>query len=176
MSIVNLVRDDSSIIPSIPLNTKSLRIWACKYKNISSVALLKNLEELSLFSVKDASFDFLAELDDLKYLSIIHAQNIRDISFLESLKNLEVLVLATSPSWDAKSKTITLDSLAPIARLPKLRCLELFGVTNAEKSLRDLFGCKNIKLAKFSKYPPAEVEEFYSSTGAVRGNAPDPFV
>lgn len=175
MSVVNLVRDNSSVIPEIPLSTQSLRIWACKYKSIAPIAQLRDLRELSIFAVKDDNFEFLAELSKLKYLSLIHAQNLKNVNFLNSLKDLEVLVLATSPSWDVKSKTITVESISPIANLPKLRCLELFGVTNSEKSLRDLLACTNIKFAKFSKYPPAEVDAFYSKTGAVRGNAPDPF-
>lgn len=175
MNVVNLVRDGAYVIAEVPLNTQSLRIWACKYKSIAPIAQFKDLRELSIFAAKDDDFEFLAELGKLKYLSLIHAQNLKNVNFLNSLKDIEILVLATSPSWDAKSKTITIESIAPIDNLPKLRCLELFGVTNSEKSLKDLLACINIKFAKFSKYPPAEVDAFYLKTGAVRGNAPDPF-
>lgn len=176
MNEIILARDKSKEIPLIPLDTQKLMIWACKYKSISSIEMLIDLEELSIFAVEDTNFDFLSSLQKLKYLSLIHAKNIKNLDFLSPLKNLEVLILATSPSWDSNSRTIIVDSLNPIKSLKKLKHLELLGVTNEEKSLSDLYDCKNIETAIFSKYPRDEINNFYYRSKVIKGSAPNPFV
>lgn len=84
--------------------------------------------------------------------------------------------LQTQPGWDASGRTTVVSSLRPLARLPRLRRLELFGVQPADRPLGDLEAAPDLVSARFSQYPRAEVERWYAATGASDAFAPSPGV
>jgi hypothetical protein len=107
----------------------------------------------------------VVRLSNLRHLKVVDMPSVSDLSHLGELAALESLSLATSPSWDSSGKVLTITSLKPLAKLPCLRHLELFGVVPKDRSLGPLHQCKHLESLRVSKYPASEVEEFHSSTG-----------
>jgi hypothetical protein len=87
---------------------------------------------------------------------------------------LESLSLETLPSWDASGKVTEVESLDPIASLPSLKHVALFGVVPKTKSLAALERCPKLISARFSKYPKAERERFYEAKKVSDGHVPEP--
>ncbi|WP_229500079.1 leucine-rich repeat domain-containing protein, partial [Pseudoduganella ginsengisoli] len=156
-----------------PLMLRTARIWHCGYRTLAPVGELGNLEELVIGSLPDSSMEFLCKLSRLRYLRILHMPKITDVAAIERLTNIEVLSLSTSPGWDAAGKCTVVDSLMPLAKLPRLKHLELFGVRPANKSLCDLQRCPALESARFSRYPADETARFYRETGALNVCAPE---
>lgn len=166
-SHLELMRDSSKTFPDVGDKSaiRTARIWHCGYRSLTPVADMINLEELVIGTIPDKSLEFLSNLSRLRYLRILHMPKVTNLEILERLTNIEVLSLSTSPSWDAARKCTIVDSLVPIARLPRLKQLELFGVCPTDKSLRDLQLCPGLQSARFSQYPKDEVARFYRDTG-----------
>jgi hypothetical protein len=78
--------------------------------------------------------------------------------FNSLLRKLETLSLATLPSWDASRRRIQVQSLEPLAKLPALRAIELFGVVNPDRTLAALATNRTIKTARFAGYPTSLCE------------------
>lgn len=174
---LELMRDSAAKFPSTfdTGNVQSARIWNCKYKSLQGLEMLENLEILVIASFPEKSFEILATLGKLKYLSVLHLPKVTSLEPLRALKRLESLSLATSPAWDAKGQLTTVASLEPIACLPALQHLELFGVCPPTRSpLELLAGCAVLRSARFSKYEPEEVEAFYKATRASDAFNPEP--
>jgi hypothetical protein len=171
---VELMRDTATTMPSVDTSAKSLRIWHCRYKTLSPVGDLLKLRTLVIATYPDESLDLLRPLRDLRQLHILHMPKVRDLSPLAALERLEFLSLATLPSWDPSGKVTEVVSLEPIARLPALRYLGLFGVVPKPKSLAALTRCRHLMAARFSKYPKAEVRTFYEATGVSDDDLPTP--
>jgi hypothetical protein len=57
---------------------------------------------------------------------------------LAKLSALENLALESLPSYDATGKYLNVESLSPLAQLPKLRQLRIFGVRASDRSLHAL--------------------------------------
>lgn len=107
--------DDLVGMPSI----RSLRLFKPKSKDLKPVSLLVGLRKLRvacLSTLSDCSF--LKDLLLLKELSIDECTGFRDISLLSRLENLTHLYLADVGE---------VLSLAPVARLPKIRKVAVFG-------------------------------------------------
>jgi len=173
---IDWVRDPSRVMPALedPPAVGSVRVWGCKYQTLAPLASLHRLRTLVILNFPDERLDFVGELQALQYLSIIHLPKISDLSPLEGLKHLETLSLHTAPGWDAGSKKIEVNSLAPVARLPSLKHLSLFGVVPEDLSLRPLELCKSLRSARFSKYPKYEMARFYAATGLSDAHPPEP--
>ena len=173
---IDWVRDPSRIMPTVedPPAVGSIRIWNCKYQTLVPLATLHRLRTLVILSFPDESLDFVGKLQALQYLSIIHLPRVSDLSPLKGLKHLEALSLQTLPSWDAGSRKTEVNSLAPVASLPSLKHLSLFGVVPEDRSLRPLEQCKNLRSARFSKYPKREMARFYEATGLSDAFPPKP--
>jgi len=163
---LELMRESAKTFPKIesPSSVRTARIWHCAYRSLAPVSELVNLEEIVIGSLPDSSLEFLCNLSKLRYLRIVHMPKITDLTAIEKLKNLEVLSLSTSPSWDAAKKCTIVDSLKPIAQLPKLKELELFGVCSNNKSLVDLQSSPSLRSVRVSQYPKSESERFYLET------------
>jgi len=168
------MRDIATAFPRLanPEEIRHLRVWHCKYKSFAPIAQCVNLEELVIGSYPDSSFEILRSLSDLKYLSILHMPKVSSLLPLASLAKLESLSLATSPSWDGAGKRSVVESLEPIASLPRLKHLELFGVCPVDENVEVLKRCTSLISARFSKYPTDKVERFYKDTGVVGDYAP----
>lgn len=170
---LDLMRDSAKAFPVIaaPAKVKAARIWYCKYASLNALSECLNLEELVIAGLPEKSLDFLAPLKNLKTLFILDMPKIANIGPLSCLKNLEVLSLATNPSWDASNKRTIVESLSPIADLPRLKHLELFGVVPEDSSLLPVMAVTGLVTALFSKYPEDEVRRVYAS-GVAQAHAP----
>lgn len=159
---IDLMRDPQKAFPQIeyPSVIRAARIWHCKYRSLAPLADLVNLEALVIANVPDSSLDFLRPLKKLRYLWILHMPKVTDIDPLADLDSLEVLAMATSPGWDAAAKRTVVQTLDPIARLPSLKHIELFGVVPADSSLAGLQSLSTLVSARFSGYPQAETRRF----------------
>jgi hypothetical protein len=99
---------------------------------------------------------------------------VQDLAPLARLTQLEALQLATLPSWDASGKKTIVGSLDPLAELPLLKHLELFGVVPQDKSLAALERCPALVSVRVSKYPKAEITRFYATTKLSDRHVPSP--
>jgi hypothetical protein len=173
---LNLARDPSRTFPQVaaPDSVSSANVWFCKYKTLAPLAQLRNLEELVIANFPDESFEFLRKLEKLRVLHVLDMRKVCDISPLAELKHLISLSLSTLPSWDASRKTTTIRSLEPLAAIPQLAHLELFGIFPPDKSLVPLEKCKYLRTARISQYPRAEISRFFSTTRAANKFNPAP--
>jgi hypothetical protein len=173
---LELMRDSERSFPEIQDKAiiRTALIWHCRYRSLAPVAAMKNLEELVIGMLPDASLEFLGDLTRLRYLRIQHMPKVTDLAALAQLSNIEVLSLSTTPGWDSQRKRTIVDSLGPISRLPNLKQLELFGVCPATLSLLELQRCSGLQSARFSQYPQNEVARFYRATGLADTFASEP--
>lgn len=174
---LELMRDQSKLFPPVdePEGIESVRVWHCKYKTLEPISGLRNLRGLVIATFPNEDLRLLSELKALEYLSILHLPKVEDLAPLTGLSHLKVVRLSTLPSWDSSGKTTTVESLAPLAQLPRLESLELFGVTPSERSLSALEDSASLTTVRVSKYPDLEVERFRSATGATDDWAPEPW-
>ena len=156
-----------------PLSVTSLKLWHCKFKSLSFLEDFCNLKVLIIGTYPHENFNVLSGLSNLEYLSVVHMPKLNSLSGIDTLKNLKTLYLATSPSWDASGKKTVIESLHPIVNLPQLSNIELHGIVNPEKSLKELFTCNNLKTGMFSKYPKKEVEALYNATSIKKQRVPE---
>lgn len=152
------MRDGAREFPEVPdpEAVTSARVWHCKYRTLAPLAALVNLRALSIATYPDASLELLASLEALEELEIMHLPAIRDLDPLSALKGLRRLRLATLPSWDSSGKVTEVVSLAPIAELPVLEELELFGVVPPDRTVDDLLTSVSLRRVQLSKYPKRE--------------------
>ncbi len=160
---LEMMRDQAKKFPTIEnaVDITRLKIWFCKFSDLSPIAQFSNVRELEIAGVPNESLDFLKALPRLGVLKIIHMPKIRQLDALASLDELVCLSLSTSPSWDASRKFLRVESLEPISKISRLRHLELFGVCPVDKSLKSLEACEGLLSARFSQYPQKEIERFY---------------
>lgn len=151
-----------------------MRVWHCKYGSLRELSSFPNLSTLVIATFPDADLEVLGTLSRLRDLSILHLPNITSLDPIRTLRDLEVLRLHTLPSWDSSGKKTVVESLAPVASLPRLRHLELFGVVPRDGSLRELEGHPSLQTARFHKYAKKEKERFYEVTGLDDSFAPEP--
>jgi Leucine-rich repeat (LRR) protein len=176
--IAEYMRDGARSLPAhpSPLQVTAIRIWHCKYKSLSGLSNYENLKTLVIATYPDTDLEPLASLSNLDYLSITHLPNVSDLAPLGHLQRLSTIRLSTLPSWDSSGKQTTVHSLEPLAELPALTHLELFGVLPEDGSLQALENCRALESIRVSKYPPLEVDRFYRKTGLADSFAPSPSV
>lgn len=174
----DLVRDKAKAMPTHPdaADITALRVWHCKYVSLAPVMQYPNLHTLVVANYPDADLEPIASLESLEYLSLLHLPAVSDLAPLAQLTQLRTVRLATLPSWDSSGKVTEVDSLRPLAFLPKLSHLELFGVRAANRSLHDLEHAAGLLSVRVSKYPKQEVTRFYMATGVTDAFAPSPGV
>lgn len=174
----DLMRDEARTMPTDDqaLSVTALRVWHCRYSSLAPVAQYENLRTLLVATYPDSDLEPVASLAGLEYLRLLHLPHVNDLGPLQRVTNLRTLRLETLPSWDSAGKVTVVDSLRPLARLPKLAHLELFGVRPASESLHDLEGAPGLVSVRVSKYPMAETTRFYTATGVSDAFAPSPGV
>jgi hypothetical protein len=172
---LDLLGRDVKAFPAVedPAAVRSVKLWDCKF-SASPVREFENLEGLEVFSLRDASLGFLADLEALRYLSIIHMPKVADLEPLRQLRVLEVLRLHTLPSWDSSGKRTVVASIEPVAALSSLRHLELFSVVPPDRSLAPLERCTTLVTARFHGFPKREVARFEAAAGLPNHFAPTP--
>jgi len=168
------MRDPARVMPDlgVHLGVRELRVWHCKYKTLQPIGVLRELRTLVIGSYPDADFDAFAQLRKLRYLRVLHLPKVTDLSALAGLESLETLSLETTPGWDASGKRTIVESLEPLAGLPRLRHVQLFGVLPESRSLAALERCAALVSVRVSKYPKAEQRRFLETTGLSDAFAP----
>lgn len=175
---VEYIRDGARSLPAPPAPSEvtALRVWHCKYKSLEVLSVFENLATLVIATYPDADLEPLVGLRKLEYLSIMHMPKVSDLAPLSKLQKLATLRLSTLPSWDSSGKQTMVRSLAPLAELPALTHLELFGVVPEDGSLDDLENCPSLETLRVNKYPKSAVDRFYQWTGLADSFAPAPSV
>ncbi|ASJ98083.1 hypothetical protein [Shewanella marisflavi] len=173
---IDFMRDKSTQMPVLdsPEQVLSARFWHCNFETLKPLSECKNIEVLIIASLPESNFDFLRDCPNLKYLSVLHLPKVAELVGLETLRNLETLSLSTLPSWDSSGKTQLVSSLEPIACLPRLKHLELFGVIPASKSPEALANCALLESVRLSKYDRKAAKQYYQSTQVSDEWAPEP--
>ena len=176
MDVLDLMRDSASElpVPAQPEGVTALRVWHCKYRTLEPLGRFQNLETLVVATWPDSTLDVLAGLDSLTYLSLHHLPKVTDLAPLAHLQNLTTLCLHTLPSWDSSGKKTVVRSLEPLALLPSLHHLELFGVVPEDGSLRALEAASGLESVRVHKYARRERDRFYEATGVSDAFAPGP--
>jgi hypothetical protein len=157
-----------------PLAVISAQVWHCKYDSLVALGDLQNLETLVVATYPDESLEPIGRLEKLRYLSLLHFPRVSDLSPLAGCAELVTVSLATLPSWDTSGKIIQVESLEPLARLPRLEHLELFGVCPPDRRLAPLLSAPSLASLRVSKYPEAESGDFYDRTGVSADFNPKP--
>lgn len=165
---IELMRKKDKAFPAIPSpeTVTSARIWHCRYLSLEPLRQLVNLRALVIGGYPDHTFEALLPLDVLESLEIVHLPNIKSLTQLAGLKNLRKLSLSTLPSWDSSGKLTIVESLEPIAKLPLLEELSLFGVVPESKSIDALLASHSLKKVSVSKYPKPEKQKLSERYGA----------
>ena len=156
---LELVRDRSKDFPVVtdPLAVETACIWHCGYRTLAPLSQMTNLSRLEIATYPGASLEPLRPLVRLERLRILHLPGVTDLEPLRSLVALKHLSLATLPSWDASGRRTEVASLAPIAALPVLEELELFGVVPSDRKVDDILSIGSLLKARVSKYPKPEM-------------------
>lgn len=172
------MRDKAKAMPTDDeaVSVTALRVWHCNYSSLAPVAQYANLRTLLVATYPDSDLEPVASLAGLEYLSLLDLRHVSDLGPLQRMTHLRTVRLATLPSWDSSGKVTVVDSLRPLAQLPKLAHVELFGVRPANESLRDLEGAPSLVSVRVSKYPKAETTRFYDATALSDAFAPPPGV
>lgn len=175
---VDFVRDEAKQLPPFerPAGVTACRIWHCKYRSLEGIARLTNLDTLVVATWPDRTLEPLSVLSKLRYLFLLHLPKVTDLAPLSSLHRLETVRLHTLPSWDSSGKRTEVTSLEPLAALPMLKHVELFGVVPPDGSLAPLERSSSLSSVRVSKYDKRERERFYADTGLPDAYAPQPEV
>jgi hypothetical protein len=172
---VHRMRDKARMFPDIgrPQEVTSACIWFCRYRSLHALAEFPHLRELKIGGFPDDSLEALGALHDLRYLCVVHLPGVRSLEPLRGLARLETLSLATLPDWEGRRRQVV-SSLEPLVALPALTHLELLGVCPPDLSLAPLELCPNLVSARFTQYPPREVDRFELITQIPADFAPLP--
>lgn len=172
---LELVRDAAKSFPQAesPSEVSSLCVWHCKYKTLESLAEFENLQTLKIATFPDESFEFLTNLSQLEWLSVLHLPKVKDLEAIGRIKNLRFLELQTLASWDSSRKRTVVHSLAALSKLSKLEHISLLGVVTPDMSLTPLERCKRLKTARFHGYPAQEIERFYQASKVANAHMPE---
>jgi hypothetical protein len=157
-----------------PLEVKSLTVWHCKFKTLAPLASFRNVTRLTIAGFPDESFEQISMLSNLKELRILHFPRARSLAPLKHLVQLFALSLESLPSWDTSRRQLVVESLDPLAELPSLTHLQLFGVVPPDRSLAVLEANSSLKSARFQGYPAAEAELFFLAKGVKNASYPFP--
>ncbi len=163
---VDLVREKARVFPALPAaeSVTSLRVWHCKYASLAPVRALAALRKLVVATYPDDSLEHLSELPALEELEIIHFPRVATLEPLAKLRGLRTLKLASLPSWDSSSKRLVVESLEPLAQLPRLEVLHLLGVVPRNRSLAALESSESLRAIRLLGYSPEERNRFFQVT------------
>ncbi|MBC6316888.1 leucine-rich repeat domain-containing protein [Listeria grandensis] len=120
---------------------KDLRLESPDLKDLTPIKGLVKLELLWIVGI-DANFDALKDLVNIKNISFGDGSNIKDLSVLAKMKDLEVLSAANAAGNGQ------LEDLSPISGLTKLHTLYLNG--NKISDLRPLSGLTNVQTMRLA--------------------------
>ena len=152
---LDMVRDEAESFSAPPAAARfvSARILHCGYGSLTGINRLRNLKKLEIVGYPDTSLSPLQGLFRLEHLSVVHLPAVTSLEPLCCLTSLRRLTLATLPAWNPDRKPLEVDSLDPLAKLPALEEVNLFGVKPADRSLRVLWSIPSLRRARVSEYP-----------------------
>lgn len=173
---LDLMRDEARelVPPSDAASVTALRVWHCKYRSLQPLEAFTGLTSLVVATWPDPTLAVFQGAHALRYLSVTHMPAVDDLTPLGSLRELLVLRLHTLPSWDPSGKKTTIRSLDPLAHLPSLRHLELFGVVPEDGSLAPLEASGSPRSVRVHKYAKRERDRYYAATRMRNSFAPPP--
>jgi len=171
---LGLLRDKSATFPSkaIPTGLQSLCVWHCKYKTLRPIAELRRLRALKIASFPDDTLDFLSELKELEWLSILYLPKVTSLRPIGQMRALRWLELKTLPSWDASRKRTVVDSIGPLADLPSLQHVSLLGVVPEDRSLQSLTASRILSTARLHGFPKDAIARFFAETSVQNAHIP----
>lgn len=106
----------------------------------------------------------------------MHFPRVSDLQPLSALRRLRTVRLSTLPSWDSSGRKTIVRSLEPLAELPELVHVEMFGVLPEDGMLQPLERCPALESVRVSRYRKSEVNRFYRGTHLLDSFAPSPGV
>ena len=173
---LELMRDPAVDFPSIaePESVRTLRVWHCRYRTLAPLMQFRFLQAVDIATYPDEMLEHISNLNELRYLRILHMPKVADLSPLENLWRLVTVSLSTLPSWDASRKRTVVRSIAPLTKLPALEHVELLGVVPADRSLAPLEDVHGLKTGRFHGIPKKEKERFFRISGVANDFAPKP--
>lgn len=168
---LELLRDKAREFSSVgdPRAYTSAYIWHCGYRSLVPLGQFVEVRSLTIAGYPDQSFEPLSGLSKLEELSVVHMPKASSLAPISHLHSLRKLALHTLPSWDGSSRTTIVESLAPIAALPRLQELELFGVVPTSHDVGELFESSSLVSVRVSKYPKAQVQRLGERFQAQQG-------
>ena len=155
------MRSKDRTFPTIanPEALTSARIWHCRYTSLGPISQFHNLRTLAIASYPDSTLEPLSSLAMLESLEIVHLPNIKSLLPLLRLVNLRRLSLSTLPSWDASGKLTVVESLQPIAHMPHLEELSLFGVVPESRTVDALLDSQSLRHVSSRRSEPRSVSD-----------------
>jgi len=121
-----------------PDRVLSLKVWYSRVADWTALEVFTNLHTLEVAGYDHSNFEPVSSLYRLKELRLLHFPKVSSLSPLANLNALENLALESLPSYDASGKFLNVESFSPLAQLPKLRQLRIFGVRACDRSLHAL--------------------------------------
>ena len=142
---------------------------------VSALQAFASLQQLRSFSIagspKIKSLSGLEQLIGLTDLILFDCCNYATIEPVAALASLETLCVE-----GGFSKPVTIESLAPLARLTELRRLRLASIRVLDKSLRPLHGLDRLSDVFIAKmFPDSELRAAAAALPAARGEYLDSF-
>jgi hypothetical protein len=121
-----------------PGRVLSLKVWYSRVADWTALEAFASLQTLEVAGYEHSDLEPVSSLCHLKELRLLHFPKVSNLSPLAKLSALENLALEFLPSYDASGKYLHVESLSPLAQLPKLRQLRIFGVRASDRSLHAL--------------------------------------
>ena len=150
-----MVRDKAESFPVPPAAGRfvTARLLHCRYASLAGINRLRNLQKLEIVGYPDPSLAPLQGLFRLEHVSIVHLPAVTSLAPLCGLTSLRRLTLAALPAWNPDRRPVEVDSLEPLAELPALEEVNLFGVRPADQSVKVLWRIPSLRRARLSEYP-----------------------
>jgi|GEM_PF-1404412 len=112
----------------------------------TDISFLRTNRSLRILYVGSAyTLAGVSELTQVRELRLLHIPKVTSLEPVSRLQGLQILVVATPPSWDASRRCIEVESLAPLGRLKNLGRLDLCGVLPRDRTLKPLGELVNLR-------------------------------
>jgi hypothetical protein len=152
---VFLLESKDPPIPDEIRNVPELRIKLCGFKHYDALAAFPPIIELHSGTWSIDTLSPLAMLTSLRMLSLVDCRNVRSLSPVAGLVNLEHFSFVTSMG---NSRYLVIDSLRPLASLHKLRTIDIRGLKTLDKDLSPLCGLNELRSCSVANlFPQAEL-------------------
>lgn len=129
-----------------------LQLDGVRAADLAPLGRLRRLQALEIrWNTKVSDISFLRDLEGLRLFSLSHCPKVHDLDPIAALQDLEILDLSGG-MWS----TFRPDSLAPLARLSKLRGLSLKAIRVRDQSLAPIAALTQLQELELSNQFPTE--------------------